>query len=88
MPCFRKCGGSRNSHEMRFSGMSGMYLLISPSLQTYTANIGIWRGSIPMFASIFWVTLVGDPPLFSVGDTLDSMILTLFMLVKVKVPNE
>ena len=41
-----------------------------------------------MYASIFWVILVGDPPLFSVGDTLDSMILTLFMLVKVKVPNE
>ena len=38
MPSFGKGGGSRNSHEMRLSGMPGMDLLISPSLQTYTAN--------------------------------------------------
>ena len=60
MPSFGKGGGSRNSHEMRLSGMPGMGLLISPSLRTYTANIGIWRGSIPMYASMFWVTLAGD----------------------------
>ena len=60
MPYFGKGGGSHNSHEMRLSGMPGMCLLISPSLRTYTANIGIWRGSIPMYASMFWVTLVGD----------------------------
>ena len=38
MPSFWKGEGSRNSHEMRQSGMPGMDLLISPSLQTYTAN--------------------------------------------------
>ena len=59
MPSFEKGGGSRNSHEKRLSDMPGMGLLISPSLRTYTANIGIWRGSIPMYASMFWVTLTG-----------------------------
>ena len=67
MPYFAKGGGSRNSHEMRFSGMSGMGLLISPSLRNYTANIWIWRGSIPMYASIFWVTLAGDSTSFLCG---------------------
>ena len=64
MPSFGKGRGSRNSHEMRLSGMPGMGLLISPSLRTYTANIGIWRGSIPMYASMFWVTLAGDSTSF------------------------
>ena len=59
MPSFGKGGGSRNSHEMRLSGMPGMGLLISPSLRSYSDNIGIWRGSIPMYASMFWVTLAG-----------------------------
>ena len=60
MPSFAKGGGSRNSHEMRLSGMTDMVLLISRSLRTYTANIGIWRGSISMYHSMFWVNLVGD----------------------------
>ena len=41
MPSIEKGGGSRKSHEMRLWGMLGMSLFISPSLQTYTANIGI-----------------------------------------------
>ena len=61
---FGKGEGSRNSHEMRLSGMTGMGLLISPSLRTNTANIGIWQGSIPMYASMFWVTFVGDSTSF------------------------
>ena len=56
-----------NSHEMRLSGMSGMGLVIYPSLRTYTTNIGIWRGSIPMYASMFWVTLAGDSTSFHRG---------------------
>ena len=67
MPSFEKGRGSRNSHEMRLSGMLGICLLISPSLQTYTANIGIWRGSIHMYASMFWVTLAGDSTSFRCG---------------------
>ena len=67
MPSFGKGGGSRNSHEMRLPGMPGMGLLISPSLRTYTANIGIWRGLILMYASMFWVTLVGDSTSFRCG---------------------
>ena len=67
MPSFGKGGGSRKSHEMRQSGMPGMGLLISPSLQTYTVNIGICRGSIPMYASMFWVTLAVDSTSFGVG---------------------
>ena len=59
-PSFGKGGVSCNSYEMRLSGMSGMGLLISPSLRSYSDNIGIWRGSIPMYASMFWVTLAGD----------------------------
>ena len=67
MPSFGKGGGSRYSHEMRLSGMPGMGLLISPSLRTYTVNIGIWRGSILMYASMFWVTLAGDSTSFRCG---------------------
>ena len=44
--------------------MPGMGLLISHSLQTYTANIGIWVGSIPVYASMFGVTLAGDSTSF------------------------
>ena len=66
MPFFEKGGGSGNNHEMRLSGMPGMGLLISPSLQTYTANMGIRQGSILMYASMFWVTLSGDSTSFSV----------------------
>ena len=72
IPSFGKGGGSRNSYEMRLSGMPGMDLLISPSLQTYTANIGIWRGSISMYTSMFWSLWTVIPPLFDVGETLDS----------------
>ena len=63
----REVGGSCNSHEMRLSGMPGMGLLISPSLRTYTANIGIQQSSIPMYASMFWVTLAGDSTSFQCG---------------------
>ena len=70
MPSFRKGGGSRESHDMRLSGMPGIGLLISPSLLTYTANIRIWQGSIPMYASKIWVTLAGDYTSFRCrGDT-------------------
>ena len=44
-----------------------MVLLISHSLRTYTANLGIWQCSIPMYASMFWVTLAGDSTLFRRG---------------------
>ena len=64
MPSFGKGRGSRNSHEMRMSNIPGMGLFISPSLQTYTANIGIWRGLILVYASMFWVTLTSDSTSF------------------------
>ena len=67
MPSFGKGGGSRTSHEMWQSGILGMGLFICPSVWTYTANIGIWRGSIPMYASMFWVTLAGDSTFFLCG---------------------
>ena len=68
MPSLGKGEGSRNSHEMRVSDMPGMGLLSSPSLRTYTVNIGILRGSIPMYASmLFWVILVGDSASFWCG---------------------
>ena len=67
IPSFGKDGGSRNSHKIRLSGMPSMGLLISPSLQTYTAYIGILRGSISMYASMFWVTLDGDSTSFRYG---------------------
>ena len=67
MPYFGKGEGSRNSHEMKLFGMPGMGLLISLSLRTYTANIEIWRGSIPMYASMFSVSLVGDSTSFRCG---------------------
>ena len=67
MPSFGKGGGSHNSHAMRLSGLPAMVLPISPSLRTYIVNIGIWRGSIPMYASIFWVTLADDSTFFRCG---------------------
>ena len=73
MPFLGKGEGSRNSHEMRLSGIPGIGPLISPSIQTYTANIEIWRGAIPMYARMFWVTLQVIPPIFRVGETLDFM---------------
>ena len=59
MPSFGKAGGSRNSHEIRLSVMPGVGLLISPCLWTNTTNIGIWRGSIHMYANIFRVIFSG-----------------------------
>ena len=76
MPFFKKEGGSRNSHEMRLSGMTSMGLFIYPSLQTYIANIGIRRGLISMYASMFWNTLADDSTFFRVAETLVFMILT------------
>ena len=67
MPSFGKGGGSRNSDKMRLSDMSGMGILISPILRTYTANIGIRWGSIPMYAIMFWVTLASDSTSFQCG---------------------
>ena len=64
---FGKGKGSHKSGEMRLPSMLGMGLFISPNLRTYTANIGIWQGSIPMYASIFWVTLAGDSTSFQCG---------------------
>ena len=62
-----KGGVSRYSHDMRLSVLPAIGLLIFPSLPTYTSNISIWRGSISMYASIFWVTLVGDSTYFRCG---------------------
>ena len=76
MHSFEKSGGSRNYHEMRLSGMLGMGLLISPSLRTFTANIEIWRGSVAMYTSMFWVTFAVILPYFALGETLDFMMLT------------
>ena len=67
IPYFGKGRGLRNSHEMCLFGMSGMGLFISPSLRTYTANIGIWQGSIPMYSSMFRVSWPAIPPFFGVG---------------------
>ena len=67
MTSFEKGGGSRNSHDMRLSDMPGMGLLKSPSIRTYTANIGFLRGSIPMYASMFLVTLADDSTSFQCG---------------------
>ena len=67
MDSFGKDGGSRDTHEIRLSGMLGMSVLISPSLRTNTANIGIKQSSIPMYASMFWVSLAGDSTSFRCG---------------------
>ena len=67
MPSFGKGNGSCNSHEMRLFGMPGTGLLISFSHRTYITNIGIWQCSIPMYASMFWVTLAGDSTSFRCG---------------------
>ena len=67
MPSFGLGGGSHTSHEMRLSSMLGMGLLISHILRTYTANIRIWRGLIPIYASMLLVTLAGDSTSFGVG---------------------
>ena len=64
---FQEGGGSCNSHEMRRSGLPRVGIIISPSLRTYIPNIGIWQGSIPMYASMFLVTLAGDLNSFQCG---------------------
>ena len=70
MSSFGNGGGSRNSHEMRLSGLPGMSLLTSPSSSNYTTNRGILRDQIPMYASMFWVTLAGGSTSFGCrGDT-------------------
>ena len=86
MPSFGNGVGSLNFHEMRLSGLPGIGILISPSLRTYTANISIWRGSIPMYASIFLITLSGDSTSFSVGKTLNFMMLTCLCRLMLKFP--
>ena len=52
MASFEKGRVSRNSYDMRQSVM--------PGIGRITANIGIWRCSIHMYASMFWVTFAGD----------------------------
>ena len=76
MPSFGKGGGSRNSHEMRLSGLPGMGLLISRSLRTYTTNIG--SGGVKFLCTLACCGLLWPviPPLFGVGETLDFMMLT------------
>ena len=64
---FSEGRGSRNSYEMRLSGLPGMGLFISHSLRTYTANIGISRGSIPCMLPCYWVTLASDSTSFRCG---------------------
>ena len=64
MPSFGKDGGLCNSDEMRLNYFPGMGVLISPSLRTYNANIGIKLSLIPMYASMFWVTLASDSTSF------------------------
>ena len=62
---------SRNIHEMRLSDKLGMGLLVSPSLLTYIANIRIWRGSVSLYSSMFWVTLAGDSTFFWGGGDIE-----------------
>ena len=67
MPSVGKDGGSRNSYEMRLSGMPGTGILMSPSLRTYNVNIGIWRSSIPITLACFGSLCLVIPPIFGVG---------------------
>ena len=67
MSYFGKGGDSRNCHEIRLFSMPSIGLLISHILRTYTSNIGIWRGSFPMYTSMFWITLAGDFTSFQCG---------------------
>ena len=67
MPSFGKGRGSCNSHEMRLSGMPGMGLLIYPSIQTYTANIGIWWVQFPCALACFGSLWKEITPFFYVG---------------------
>ena len=67
MPSLWKGEGSRNSHGMSLSVLSSMGPHTSLSIWTYTANIEIWRGSIPMYASMFWVTFAGDSTYYRCG---------------------
>ena len=67
MPSFGEEKDLRNSQEMRLFGMLDLGLLISPSIRTYTTNIVIWQGSIPMYASMFWVTMASDSTSFRCG---------------------
>ena len=87
MPSFGKGGGSRNSNEMRLSGLPNLGVLISPSLQTYTTNIGIWQGGIPMYSSMLWVTLASDSTSFQCGADTEFHDAHMFYVVKVKVPK-
>ena len=64
---FWEGGGSRNSNEMRLSGMPALSLLISPNLRTNTHNIEILCGSILMYSSMFWVTLADYSTSFLCG---------------------
>ena len=61
MPSFGKGECSRNSHDMRLSGMPGMGLLKSPSLRTYG---GV---QFPCTLSYFGSLSPVIPPLFGVG---------------------
>ena len=76
MPSIGKGGGSRNSHEIRVSDMPGMGILISPSLRTYTSNIGFGGVKFPCTLACFGSLWPMIPPLFGVGETLDFMMLT------------
>ena len=68
---FKKGGVSRNTYDIKMSGIPGICLFISPNLLTYVTNIGIWWGSIPMYTSMFWVTLAGNSTSFwCAGDTI------------------
>ena len=66
MHSFGKGRDSRKSHEIKLSGMTSISLLISPNHRTNNA-LGIRRGSIPMYAGMFWVTLAGDSTSFWCG---------------------
>ena len=67
MPSFGKGGGSRNSHEMRMSGMPGMSILIYLRIRTYTANIGICGVQFPFTLACFGSHWPVIPHLFDVG---------------------
>ena len=61
---------------MRLSGLPGMGLLISPSLQTYTANMGSDGVQFPCTLAKFGSLWQVITPLLGAGVTLDFMMLT------------
>ena len=59
-----------------------------PYTLAFMGDFWIWRGSVPIYASIYGWFLPVTPTLLSVGGTLDIFMLTWSMSVKVNVPHE